>query len=213
MDIRVLYENNGYIVCQKPFGITSEDGKVKGMPTLLNEEKPLLTVHRLDREVGGVMVYAKSSKAAAKLSAQVTDKSFFKEYIAVVEGEVDSSGRYEDLLFKDSSKNKSYVVKRERKGVKKAILNFERVAVASCEGQLLSLIKIKLETGRTHQIRVQFSSRNHAVFGDKKYGSKLNGGFGLFLKKIGFKCTETGEYKEYDLPLPNTIPWSVFEVE
>ncbi len=211
--VNIIFETNDYVVCEKPSGVTSEDSKTIGMPSLLNEEKPLLTVHRLDREVGGVMVYAKHREAAAKLSTQVTEKSFFKEYYAIVEGETKPCGRYEDLLFKDSAKNKSYVVKRERKGVKKAVLSFERVAVTSFEGVLLSLVKIKLETGRTHQIRVQFSSRNHAVFGDKKYGSKFTGGFGLFLKKIGFKCTKTGEFKEYSISFPDTLPWNIFNLE
>ncbi len=209
-EINKIFITDDYVVCQKPSGVTSEDGKTHGMPSLLSEGKPLLTVHRLDREVGGVTVYANNRKAAAKLSAQMTDGTFLKEYYAVVEGEVAQAGRWEDLLFKDSARNKSFVVDRERKGVKKAILNFERVAVTEFDGKRLSLVKIKLETGRTHQIRVQFSHKKHPVFGDRKYGASTSDGFGLFLKKIGFVCTETAEYKEFDLPFPDCLPWNLF---
>lgn len=207
----VLFENDFYVVCQKPSGVLSEDGKTPGMPTLLSPDKPLLTVHRLDKEVGGVTVYAKLGKAAARLSEEMQNGSFVKEYYAVVEGFAEQSGRWEDLLFKDSSKNKSFVVKRERKGVKKAILNFERIATAKFEDKDLSLVKIKLETGRTHQIRVQFSHRKHPVFADKKYGSGFNGEFGLFLKKIGFVCPETDQYREFSLPFPEANPWNLFQ--
>lgn len=206
----VLFDGGSYVVCEKPSGVMSEDGKAPGMPTLLSPDKPLLTVHRLDKEVGGVTVYAKLGKAAAKLSEQMQNGSFCKEYYAVVEGITEENGRWEDLLFKDSSKNKSFVVKRERKGVKKAILNFERIATAKFEDKDLSLVKIKLETGRTHQIRVQFSHRKHPVFADKKYGSGLQGGFGLFLKKIGFNCPETNQYREFSLPFPKGEPWNLF---
>lgn len=208
----VLFENEAYVVCEKPSGIMSEDGKVPGMPSLLSPQKPLLTVHRLDREVYGVTVYAKRSKAAASLSQQMQENSFIKEYVAVVEGSAEESGRYEDLLFKDSSKNKSFVVKRERRGVKKAILGFEKISETVFEGKELSLVKIKLYTGRTHQIRVQFSHRKHPVFGDRKYGSGFDGGFGLMLKKIGFKCPETGEYREFATDFPKALPWSLFEL-
>ena len=210
MEIEILFQNDEYTVCKKPSGVMSEDGNAKGMPSLLNENNPLLTVHRLDREVGGVTVYAKKSKSAANLMKQIQNGEFLKEYYAVVEGEVEPFGRYEDLLFKDSSKNKSFVVKRERKGVKKAILNYELVKTISVDDSKLSLVKVKLETGRTHQIRVQFSSRNHPVFGDKKYGSKCTDGFGLYLKKIVFKCPKTNEYKEYTLSFPDSLPWKLF---
>lgn len=208
--INILFENSAYTVCEKPNGVLSEDGKTQGMPSLLCDQRPLLTVHRLDKEVGGVTVYAKKKLEAAELSRQMQDGSFLKEYYAVVEGEVPQNGRWEDLLFKDSSKNKSFVVKRERKGVKKAILDFERVGSVPFEDRTLSLVKIRLETGRTHQIRVQFSHRKHPVFADRKYGSELKGEFGLFLKKIGFFCPETGEYREFSLPFPKGIPWDLF---
>ena len=211
-DIDTIYETEAYVVCRKPSGVMSEDGKVAGMPSLLCAEKPLLTVHRLDKEVGGVTVYAKKSFAAAAFMKQIQDGSFLKEYYAVTEGETEKSGRYEDLLFKDSSKNKSFVVKRERKGVKRAILNFERINTVNVDGKTLSLVKIRLETGRTHQIRVQFSHRSTPVYGDKKYGSNLSGGFGLFLKRIGFKCPETDDYKEFELPFPETYPWKYFDL-
>ena len=112
MDIKILYENNDYVVCLKPSGVAAEDGSKIGMPSLLGGEgTPLLTVHRLDKEVSGVTVYAKNKYAASKLSHQMQNGKFGKEYYAVVEGEVEGEGRYEDYLFKDSSKNKSLFTK------------------------------------------------------------------------------------------------------
>ena len=206
----ILFENKNYVVCEKPSGVLSEDGKTFGMPSLLSPENPFLTVHRLDKEVYGVTVYAKQSKAAASLSKQMQDGSFVKEYYAVVEGSLEESARFEDLLFKDSAKNKSFVVKKERKGVKKAILEYTKISEIDFEGKTLSLVKIKLYTGRTHQIRVQFSHRKHPVFGDRKYGSSIDGGFGLMLKKIGFKCPENGGFKEFSVDFPNELPWNLF---
>lgn len=130
-------------------------------------------VHRLDKEVGGVMVFAKDKKTAAFLSSQVSDRTMEKEYLAVVEGApTEREGQMEDLLFFDRSKNKAFTVKRERKGVKKAILTYRLLD----EEKGLSLLRIRLLTGRTHQIRVQLSSRKMPIVGDRRYGSKRESG-------------------------------------
>jgi 23S rRNA pseudouridine1911/1915/1917 synthase len=211
MNIKILFNNDDYIVVIKPSGVTSEDTDKAGMPTLLSEGKsPLYTVHRLDREVSGVMVYAKTKQTAAKLSGDMTNGKFHKEYIAVLEGEVPESGVLEDLLFRDKTKNKTYVVKRKRAGVKKAVLEFERIAVVQFGVQPLSLVKIKLITGRTHQIRVQFSNRKFPVYGDRKYGSTKNDGFALWSRLLEFPDTKTGKTVSFTAKPSDQIPFNLF---
>ena len=163
--MEILYSDNNIIVCIKPVGVDSE----KQMPELLKNEfgGDIFTIHRLDLNVGGVMVYARKKQAAASLSRAIQDGTMIKEYIALVHGTPPENGDWEDLLFKDSRKNKVFVVKRQRNGVKKARLEFVRLS----EGET-SLVRIRLHTGRSHQIRVQFSSRGFPLVGDHKYGSR-----------------------------------------
>lgn len=177
--VEILYENNGLLVCIKPVGTLSEKSDdPNSLPRIIEKEYlekntpvSLFAVHRLDKEVSGVMVYAKNARSAAELSAQVANRSFYKEYLAIVEGVLQKErGVLKDLLFKDSKKNKSYVVKRERRGVKEASLEYKLLAVKEDS----SLLGIVLHTGRTHQIRVQFASRGHSIIGDRKYGSALS---------------------------------------
>ena len=166
----VLYSDKDIAVVIKPRGVISEDGEgsiFSHIRHALSVEN-VYPIHRLDRDVSGVMVFALSKKAAAFLSKEVADGALEKVYLAVVHGKpTEDSGVYSDLLFKDSKKNKSYVVKRERKGVRYAELSYE---VLSSNGEK-SLIRIKLHTGRSHQIRVQFSSRKMPLLGDRKYGA------------------------------------------
>ncbi len=208
VEIRILEKTNEFTVCIKPSGILSED-TAGGMPRLLADgEGVLLTVHRLDREVSGVMVFANDTKTAAELSRGIADKTFTKEYLAVVEGETDEYGFLEDLLFYDREKNKTYIVKRERKGVKKASLEFWRLGVAETDNGAVSLVKIRLHTGRTHQIRVQLGSRHHPISGDRKYGSLKGGSVALFSHKIGF--IQGGKQHEFKALPEATYPWSLF---
>ncbi len=170
MELTIYQQTPHYVVCEKPHGVESE----KQMPHLLCAQlglSVLYTVHRLDKETAGVMVYAKTKEAAARFSQQIQQGDFEKTYLAVVKGTPDpTAGTFTDLLFRDRQKNKSYVVKRMRKGVKEAVLSYETLESVSVEGIPHSLVKIRLQTGRTHQIRVQFSSRNLPLLGDKKYG-------------------------------------------
>lgn len=207
--IEILEKTNEYTVCIKPAGILSEDTS-GGMPSLLadGDKKPLV-VHRLDREVSGVMVFANDNKTAAELSKGITDKTFNKEYLAVVEGDTGEGTVLEDLLFYDRTKSKTYVVNRERKGVKKASLEFIKLASAEAENSTVTLVKIKLHTGRTHQIRVQFASRKHPILGDRKYGSNLNGKTALFSHKISFNLN--GQDYEFKALPDNIYPWSLFD--
>ena len=163
--MEILFRDNNLAVIVKPIGIDSEHEVPSRLSGLIGGE--IFTLHRLDRSVGGVMVYARNKKTAAELSKAIQEGAFVKEYLALVHGTPDDSGVFEDLLFKDSRKNKVYVVDRERRGVKRAKLEYETLK----RGEL-SLVKIRLYTGRTHQIRVQFSSRRFPLAGDKKYGAK-----------------------------------------
>ena len=165
----ILYSDNNIVVCVKPIGVDSEHG----LPSLLSEKLggEIFTVHRLDLTVGGVMVYARNKATAAALSRAITEGSFIKEYFALVHNIPPQKGDFEDLLFKDKSKNKVFVVTRERKGVKKARLEYTRL---TDDGVSPALVRIRLHTGRSHQIRVQFASRGFPLLGDGKYGAKDN---------------------------------------
>jgi 23S rRNA pseudouridine1911/1915/1917 synthase len=163
--MEILYSDKDIAVCVKSVGVDSE----KEMPEALSAELggEFYTVHRLDLNVGGVMVYARTKKAAAELSRLIEDGKMVKEYIAAVKGEVPERGDWEDLLWKDSKKNKVFVVKRERGGVKRARLEFTRLACGES-----SQVLVRLHTGRSHQIRVQFASRGFPLLGDHKYGAR-----------------------------------------
>ena len=163
--MEILYPDTHIVVCVKPVGLDSE----AEVPQTLSEVVggTLFPVHRLDKNVGGVMVYARTKAAAAALSKSIQDNAMIKEYVALVHGTPPKTGDWEDLLFKDSSKNKVFVVKKERKGVKKARLEFVR----QTEGET-SLVRVRLHTGRSHQIRVQFASRGYPLLGDHKYGAR-----------------------------------------
>ena len=159
--MEILYSDKNYTVLIKPVGLDSEHD----VPAALGGE--VYPIHRLDKNVGGVMVYARTKAAAAALSKAVQEGTMIKEYAAVVHGTPPESGDWTDLLFKDSRKNKVFVVKRERNGVKKARLEFTRQTAGET-----SLVHIRLHTGRSHQIRVQFSSRGFPLVGDHKYGAR-----------------------------------------
>lgn len=164
----ILYRDKDIVVCIKPVGVSSEDGE-GSLPALLKEELggEIYPVHRLDLNVGGVMVYARTKTAAAALSRAVQEGTMVKEYRCLVHGTPEARGDWTDLLFKDSRKNKVFVVNKERRGVKKARLEFTRLTQTDP-----ALIHVRLHTGRSHQIRVQFSSRGFPLVGDHKYGSR-----------------------------------------
>lgn len=199
----ILYEDTAVIVCIKPRGILSQVDKNGGesMITRLSEHTggEIYPVHRLDKETGGVMVYAKTKKAAAKLSRDISEHRFYKEYLALVHGvPEENSGTLCDLLFHDRAKNKSYVVKRERAGIKKAELYYEVLETKEKDGEKYSLLRVVLHTGRTHQIRVQLAHRKMPLSGDRKYGAKdAFENLGLLSAKLKFTHPETGEEMEF----------------
>ena len=163
--MEILQQNEDFTVCIKPVGIDSQ----QGMCALLQEQLggECYPLHRLDQNVGGVMIYARNKKAAADLSGIISRQEMVKEYVARVWGAPPEKATWEDLLFKDSSKNKVFVVKKLRKGVKDAKLSF-----ACLKAKEQSLVQVRLYTGSSHQIRVQFASRGFPLLGDGKYGAK-----------------------------------------
>ena len=159
--MELLHSDKHIVVIIKPVGLDSEHE----VPAALGGE--IYPIHRLDKNVGGVMVYARTKTAAAALSKAVQEGTMVKEYVAMVHGTPPENGDWEDLLWKDSKKNKVFVVNRQRGGVKKARLEFTRLTAGDT-----SLVHVRLHTGRSHQIRVQFASRGFPLVGDHKYGAR-----------------------------------------
>ena len=206
MDISVLFEDAHIIVVEKPpFLVCESTAKKDGLADLLEERTGgyIGTVHRLDRGVGGVMVYAKTPAAAAKLSAAVQARELRKEYLAVVRGVPSpESGEMRDLLFHDRRQNKTFVVERQRAGVKEALLEYDTIEnITTARGEECSLVHVLLHTGRTHQIRVQFASRGHSLLGDGKYGSRGdNRQSALFATRLAFSHPVTRKKMEFEVP-------------
>lgn len=165
--MEILFSDRDIVLCVKPVGLDSEIQMPAALKETLGGE--IYPVHRLDKNVGGVMIFARTQAAAASLSKAIQEGKLIKEYVALVHGSPPESGDWEDLLWKDSGKNKVFVVKRMRGGVKKARLEFTRLTSGE-----ESLVRIRLHTGRSHQIRVQFASRGYPLVGDHKYGARDN---------------------------------------
>ena len=171
--IEILEQTPQLVLCVKPVGVRAQGEAEADLPALLKRQLgcEIYPVHRLDQAVGGVMVFAKTAPAAAKLSQAIAGGELQKEYLAVLERSPEQTeGELSDLLFHDRTKNKTYVVSRQRKSVKEAKLAYRVLDVQNG----LCLVRIRLYTGRTHQIRVQFASRGMPLVGDGKYGSRKN---------------------------------------
>ena len=215
--MNILYEDKDIIICSKEIGQLSEISPTK--PSLANEIQTAFgysgIIHRLDTNVGGAILYAKNKRSAALFSSLVSGGELCKEYLAVVHGAPKSEeGIFKDLLFKDSSKNKVYPVKRMRKGVKEAELSYKLIETVCIDDKKLSLVKIKLHTGRSHQIRVQFSSRKMPLVGDGKYGSKDNKcSISLWSHKLSFVNPINKELLSViSFPDRKAYPWNLFEI-
>lgn len=217
----IVYEDKNLVIINKPVGVSSQpdNSGAKDAMALIREElaeekgtSELYVIHRLDLVVGGLLVYARNKRTAAKLSELVANGSLGKEYLAAVEGEC-TGGEMTDYLYKNSAIGKSSVVRRGTVGAKLARLEYERIETVNTEKGLRSLVKIKLITGRFHQIRAQFSSRGMTLVGDGKYGSsdKAARTPALFAHRIEIPTGDTSVFTV--LPDTKTYPWSLFSQE
>lgn len=220
--IKIIYEDNHLLVVEKPFNIpTQEDNsKDKDLLNILKEDlkkrynKPgrvyLGLIHRLDRPAGGLMVFAKTSKAASRMFEQIIDYIMEKKYYIIVDGPVlNKSGDLNDFLLKDTKTNISSVVKENTVGAKEGILSFRLIET----NKNLNLVEVKIKTGRSHQIRVQMAHHNMPLYGDNKYNEKSQTGeqLALFAYSLSFYHPITKEKLNFKLNTPNTYPWTLFK--
>ncbi len=215
---KILYEDPHLVVCCKPVGYLSEDdGSAKCMPAWLREHYRaqgqrdyIATVHRLDRVTGGVMVFSRRQEVTGKLTALVAQHQITKEYLAVLRGHPEKGeDTLTDLLFRDAAHNKSFVVQRMRRGVREASLSYREVG----RTEDFSLVRVALHTGRTHQIRVQFSHRQLPLLGDIRYGSKdPNCSAALWSYRLAFTHPVTKKAVDVSLLPPAQYPWNLFEI-
>lgn len=216
--MELLYEDKHLCLAVKPTGVLSEDNPTKAcMPALLRGHfqglgKPdyIATVHRLDKVVGGVMLFSRNPAVTGKLTGLIARHEVEKEYFAILRGKPErEEDTFNDLLFHDSTNNKSFVVQRERKGVRKASLSY--TVLGYCEAEDLTLVRVRLHTGRTHQIRVQFSHRKLPLLGDIRYGSKADCDPALWSFRLGFVHPMTKKRVDVMAAPPAVYPWTLFE--
>ena len=210
--MEILYQDADILVCIKPARVLSTD-EPGGLPELVREslgdpEADVRTVHRLDRVVSGVMVLARSANAASELSRQIREDQFRKEYLAVVHGRPENpEGTLHDLLARDKARRMTFVAEAPGKGVQEAALSYRVLEYANG----MSLVRVRLHTGRTHQIRVQFSSRGMPLVGERKYAVWNDPcELALWSAKIGFYHPGTGEWVEFSKEPPAVFPWTEF---
>lgn len=208
--MKLVYVDPDILVCLKPARVLSTD-EPGGVPDLVREalgdpKADVRTVHRLDRVVSGLMVLARNAKAASELSRQIREGEFEKEYMAVVYGAPETdTGTFQDLLGRDKARKMTYVAAEPAKGVQEAVLDYKVLNTA----EDMSRVLIRLHTGRTHQIRVQFASRGMPLVGERKY-SQLNDPceIALWSCRIAFKHPKTGEKMEFTHLPPEDYPWT-----
>ena len=215
-DLHIVFEDKYLLLCVKPVGVLSEDSESgASMPRLLcahysalRQPNYIATVHRLDKITGGLMIFSRRREVTGKLIAAVAAHQVEKEYLAVLRGHPEEKeAELTDLLFRDAAKNKSYVVKRMRKGVREAKLSYRVLA----ETEELTLVRVRLHTGRTHQIRVQFASRGLPLLGDIRYGSKdPKCTASLWSYRLALTHPRSGEEIDVCLPPPAQSPWILF---
>lgn len=210
--MEIICKEKNYIVCIKPAGVLSTD-EPGGLPSLVraelgDEKADVRTVHRLDRVVSGLMVLARNHETASELSRQIREDSFEKYYLAVCRGSCEDSGRFEDLMYRDKARKMSFVTDTPGKGVLEAVLEYETLGRE--EG--MSLVRIKLITGRTHQIRCQFAAHGLPLVGERKYNVDESGlPLALWSHSIAFNDSE-GKRAVFSAPPPDTYPWACFKI-
>ena len=211
--MEILYQDRELLVCIKPAGVLSTD-EPGGLPDLLRiqlgtKKTELRTVHRLDRVVSGLMVLARSQDAASDLSRQIREGSFRKEYLAVVHGRTEGSARLQDWMIRDKARKMSFIVDGPGKDVQEAILDYDTLA----QSGELSLVRIRLLTGRTHQIRCQFASRHMPLVGERKYDTREDAcPLALWSAMLAFTHPKTGEQMIFQRQPPDSIPWTQFNM-
>lgn len=209
--MEIVYLDSDMVVCVKPPRVLSTD-EPGGLPDLLREvlgdpKADIRTVHRLDRVVSGLMVLARNAKAASELSRQIRENEFEKEYLAAVHGTPEPEGTLRDLLGRDKARKMTFVAAEPARGVQEAVLRYRLIKA----GDDLSKVRIRLETGRTHQIRVQFSSRGFPLVGERKYAVLDDPcEIALWSYRLGFVHPTTGERVEFIHEPPETYPWNLF---
>lgn len=209
----IIYCNEDFIVCIKPAGVISTD-EPGGMPDLIrgvlgDESTDVRAVHRLDQVVSGLMVYALNPETASELSRQIRNNEFKKTYLAVIHGVPEERrGRMEDILLRSKEQRKTFVVNKRCRGSQDAVLDYELLKAKDDR----SLVSINLITGRTHQIRAQFTHRRLPLFGDKKYGGRDDGcNIALWSYMIGFTNPKTGKFMRFQVKPPKEYPWTEFD--
>ena len=211
IDFQILHTDPAFVVVIKPPRVksTDEPGGVPDLCRAVLGGENFRTVHRLDQVVSGLMVLARTKRAASDLSAQIRDGIFHKEYLAVLHGCPDSHrGTLTDLLWRSKPERKTYVVTEPGKDVQEAILNYELLA----QTEDLSKVRIELITGRTHQIRCQFSSRDLPLVGDRKYSTLDDGcDIALWSSRLCFRHPKTNEELTFTAPPPDEFPWNQFK--
>jgi 23S rRNA pseudouridine1911/1915/1917 synthase len=206
--MKIFYQDNDIIVCEKEYGVSSQKSEGANMLDMIREITGVepFPVHRLDITTRGIMVYALNQKSAGELSRQIQAGTFKKTYLAIVHGHTEDEGEMVDFLYHDRLKNKSFAVKTKRQGAKEARLDFTTLQRAKIGEDELSLLHIRLHTGRTHQIRVQFSSRSYPLYGDGKYGAKDNAKIALYSHSLCFLHPKTKKQMYFDA-LPSGEIW------
>jgi len=207
--MELVYVDDAMVVCVKPAGVRSTD-EPGGMPDLVRQalgdpKAQVRTVHRLDQVVSGLMVLARTETAASELSRQIREQQFEKEYLAVIHGcPEESQGTLIDLLYRDKARRMTLVAEMPDKGVQEAVLDYRVLS----QNETMSRVAIRLHTGRTHQIRVQFASRGHALVGERKYSTLEDGcNIALWSHRLAFKHPINGEPLEFTKEPPQVYPW------
>lgn len=214
--MKIISETENYIVIQKAPGEDSE----KDVPRLLADQSgkdasDYFCVHRLDKTASGLLVYGKNRSQAADLTKQIQAETVEKSYLAIVAGKPETAeGSFQDLLYKDKMKQKAFPVKRMRKGVKEAELSYKVLETIQYEGSLISLVEVKLHTGRFHQIRCQFASRRMPLLGDGKYGSRIKTkNLCLFCNRLSFYDSAAKSAVSFEASPEDETPWNLFDTE